>query len=350
MEIVLSKENTMPRRTIRSVEYEVIGTEVRTLEDERELLRQRICQQERELVTVRTENMELRRKLEDNDIQIGQIETDLIAERNSKALAQGLNMLSDVKQEHQNALERENAQLKRRITTLTSDDPDDGSLAEADLKRVAKRRQLVLPDSKYRIDVRGFWQYHEVLERWSGEDPKEYNELVSWFRGKNDKKGAPPGAKFWLDMLVMFGHDPQPYDAITKSHPLKLHVEHMFCQNMMGDDSSLRNGMMNLFALESGFNMSVEFKESNTRSKLAFFGKRTERNHRAYLRWRDTKNNRELPSMCFLRSVHCTDTELTAPRYMASGLRSTGMTRQLRLTEMRKQRPTEEESRIEEIV
>lgn len=342
----------MPRRTIRSVEYQVIGEEVRALEDERERLRQRICQQEHELIQVRTENVELRRALEDNEIQYGHLETDLSAERNSKVLVQGLDFVSNVQQEQCESLERENAQLKRRIVSLTSEDPEDGTLAEADLKRVAKRRQLALPDTKYRIDVRGFWQYWEVLQRWGDEDPKEYRELVQWFRGKNDKKNAPPGGKFWLDMLVQFGHDPIAYDEIPTNHPLKLHVEHMFCQNQMGEDSSLRNGLMNLYALEGGFNLSAEFKESNTRAKLAFFGRRTERNHRAYLRWRDTKNNRDLPSMCFLRSVHCTDTELTAPRYMASGLRSTGMTRQLRLTDFRRKHkaPTDDESRIEEIV
>jgi hypothetical protein len=231
-------------------------------------------------------------------------------------------------------LRKENVKLRRLLEEC--EDPCNLTLAEADLIRVAKRRDLTIPDSKYRIDVRGFWQYYEVQERWGSRDPKDYSEIIRWFRGKNDKHNTPPGAKFWLDMLKMFGHDPQPYDEIPNNHPMKMHVEHMFCQNMMGDDSSLRNGMMNLYALESGFNTTVEFKESNTRAKLAFFGRRTERNHRAYLRWRDTGDNRHLPSMFFLRSVHCTDTELTAPRYMASGLRSSGMTRQprqLRITD-----------------
>lgn len=329
----------MPRKTIRSTEHAVFGTELRALEETIAFYQDQLRRQDRELVVTRTENARLLRELEGNEVERSQLETDLVAERNSKRLECGLacdlDLTSELQQVELEQVRRENAQLKRHIASLTSDDPNDTTLAEADLKRVAKRRQLALPEPKYRIDCRGFWQYHEVLERWGNEDPKDYKELVSWFRGKNDRKNAPPGAKFWLDMLVMFGHDPEPYDVIPTNHPFKLHVEHMFCQNMMGEDSSLRNGMMNLFALEGGFNMAVEFKESNTRAKLAFFGSRTERNHRSFLRWRDTKDNRNLPSTCFLRSVHCTDTELCAPRYMSSGLRSTGMTRQLRLTELR---------------
>ena len=332
----------MPRRTIRATEYFVFGEELRALEYERELLQQRLCQQERELVTIRTENIGLRRKLEENEVEYGQLETDLIATQNSGMLAQDVDLnqchIQQVTLVDLDLARSENTLLRRQIASLTSDDPNDTTLAENDLKRVAKRRKLPLPDSKYRIDVRGFFQYEEVRMRWGDEDPKEYNELVLWFRGKNDRKGTPSGGQFWLDMLKTFGHDPVKYDDISKNHPLKLHVEHMFCQNLMGEDSSLRNGMMNLYALEGGFNMAIEFKESNTRAKLAFFGQRTERNHRKFLRWRDTKDNRHLPSMFFLRSVHCTDQELCASRFMCSGLRSTGMTRQLRLTDVRKER------------
>ena len=332
----------MPRRTIRATEYFVFGQELRALEHERELLQQRLHQQECELITVRTENVGLRRKLEENEIQCGQIETDLIAAQNSDMLAQDVDLNQSLHQQVALAdlevVRSENTLLRRQLTSILSEDPDDTSLAESDLKRVAKRRQLPLPDPKHRIDVRGFFQYEEVRMRWGHEDPKEYNELVMWFRGKNDKPGMPSGGQFWLDMLKTFGHDPINYDDISKNHPLKLHVEHMFCQNQMGEDSSLRNGMMNLYALEGGFNMAIEFKESNTRAKLAFFGQRTERNHRKFLRWRDTKDNRHLPSMFFLRSVHCTDQELCASRFMCSGLRSTGMSRQLRLTDVRKER------------
>lgn len=365
----------MPRKTIRSTEYAVFGHELRTLEDTIAFYEDQLRRRDRELLVTRTENVRLLRALEDVEIERGRLETDLAAERNSKMLVQGLDPLSDVQQTEVhdtraenaklkrriaslelsdvqrtdfNDMRSENAQLKRRIDSLTCEEPGDDTLAEADLKRVAKRRQLTLPDAKYRIDVRGFFQYHEVRERWGDADPNDYNQLVQWFRGKNDRKSAPPGAKFWLDMLLTFGHDPQPYDEIPKNHPLKLHVEHMFCQNMMGEDSSLRNGMMNLFALEGGFNMSVEFKESNTRAKLAFFGSKTAKNHKAYVRWRDTKDNRYLPSMHFLQSVHCTDTELCAPRYMASGLRSTGRTRQLRLHAFA-HKPNSDDSNIDEV-
>jgi len=313
----------MPRKTKRDLEIEIEQLKL-------------------ELIQVKTELIRVKNLLETSEIKQGHLETDVIATQNSQDEIGEIEEMTGahVTRNEITKLRTENLKLKRQLEE--SEDPCNLTLAEADLNRVAKRRDLIIPSPKYRIDVRGFWQYHEVRERWGHQDPKDYNEIIRWFRGKNDRKNAPPGAKFWLDMLVMFGHDPAPYDDIPNQHPLKMHVEHMFCQNMMGENSSLRNGMMNLYALESGFNTTVEFKESNTRVKLAFFGSRTERNHRAYLRWRDTGDNRNLPSMFFLRSVHCTDTDLTTPRYMASGLRSTGMTRQprqLRITDFQHKRP-----------
>lgn len=378
----------MPRKSVRATEHAVYGNEIRTLEGTEVFYEDQLRRKDRELVVTREENVRLARALEDSEIERGQLETDLVAERNSKSadrsdpsgwfnsgfmsgfmggrgedqsrevdatrvenaqLKQRIASLesSNMQQTDLDDVRKENAQLKRRIASLTSEEPDDGSLAEADLKRVAKRRQLALPDPKYRTDVRGFWQYEECRLRWGNEDPKDYSDLVRWFRGKNDKKGTPSGGQFWRDMLVTFGHDPANYDDIPKNHPLKLHVEHMFCQNLCGEGSSLKNSMMNLFALEAGFNMAIEFKESNTRAKLAFFGARTERNHRAYIRWRDTKDNRNLPSMYFLRSVHCVDQELCASRFMSGGLRYTGRTRQLRLPLV--QRPKDEEPRIVEV-
>lgn len=294
------------------------------------LLQEKVRTQELDLIATRRENVELRRTLEENEIERGQLESDLVAERANPFPTTASPLMNPLVEE----LLTKNTQLMDAMHTLSS--PDVGSLADAELQRVTKRRKLTLPDAKHRIDVRGFFQYHEVRERWGGEDPKDHNDLVLWFRGKNDLALAPSGARFWLDMLGTFGYDRLPYDQMSQTHPMKIQVEHMMCQNLCGEDSSLLNGIMNLFALEGGYNRSVEFTESNTRAKLAFFGQRTVLNHRAYVRWRDTRDNRHLPSSFFLRSVHCKDTELCTPRYMSSGLRSTGMTRQLRLTVAKK--------------
>jgi len=296
----------------------------------------KLREQQLELFTLRGENVELKHTLEENERTRGQLETDLLAERSSRRPISVDPLVNPLVEE----LVEENAKLKRKIHGLSS--TEGGSLADAELQRITKRRKLTLPDAKHRIDVRGLFQYHEVLHRWGGQDPKDYNDLTKWFRGKNDLALAPSGAQFWLNAMKAFGYDPQAYDAISPKHPLKLEIEHLYTQSLCGEDSSLRNGIMNLYLLENGYNRSAEFKESNTIAKLAFFGKRTLSNHRAYVRWRDTRDNRKLPSTSFLRSVHCTDTDLCTPRYMSSGLRSTGMTRQLRLVATKKNAQADE--------
>ena len=302
-------------------------------------LEQKVRAQELELFAVRGENVELKRTLEENEIERGQIETDLLAERSSRR-PPGDPLFNPLVQE----LMEENANLKRKIHTLTR--PEEGCLADVELKRITKRRQLTLPDAKHRVDVRGLFQYHEVLQRWGGQDPRNYNDLTKWFRGKNDLALGPPGAQFWLNAMKAFGYDPRSYDDISPKHPLKLEIEHLYTQSLCGEDSSLRNGIMNLYLLENGYNRSAEFKESNTIAKHAFFGKRTLSNHRAYVRWRDTCDNRKLPSTYFLRSVHCTDMDLCTPRYMSSGLRSTGMTRQFRLVTVQRKKQEAEDAPI----
>ena len=41
------------------------------------------------------------------------------------------------------------------------------------------------------------------------------------------------------------------------------------------------------------------------------------------------KQNYKLPSLAFLQSTHCTDTDLSTPIYLSSGMRVSGRTRQL---------------------
>ena len=217
---------------------------------------------------------------------------------------------------------------------------------------VQRRKQLRLPAVEHRVDLRGFWQYFEVRERWGGADPRRYEEIVEWFRGRNDRPGTPRGAQVWLDLCRVCGQDPRPYDAIPATDPMKLTVEHYFCQAMAGDWSVLRNGLMGLYAVESGFNNSAEFKTLDSLAEQAFLGQRSYRNHCAYLSWLHTARNHELPSLAYLQSTHCTDTMLTTPIYLSSGLRASGRTRQLYLPFGAAQglRSAVKRARVEEVV
>lgn len=204
-----------------------------------------------------------------------------------------------------------------------------GSLAQQQLQQLARRRQLRLPEAAHRVDRRGFWQFVEVRERWGGCDPRRYEDITAWFRGRNDVKGLPCGAQVWLDLCRWCGQDPVPYDELPATDVAKLTVEHWFSQAAIGDWSVLRNGLMGLYAVEWGFNNSAEFKTLDSLAERAFLGERTYRNHVAFLGWLHTKRNHTLPSMAFLQSTHCVDAELAAPVYLSSGMRATGRTRQL---------------------
>ena len=205
------------------------------------------------------------------------------------------------------------------------------SLADQTLSALVRRRGLRLPASENRVDRRGFWQFLEVRERWGGADPNKYEEIRDWFRGRNDKSGTPRGGQVWLDLCRWCGQDPKPYDSIPASDPVKLTVEHWFSQCMSGDWPVLRNGLMGLYAVEWGFNNTAEFKTIDSLAEVAFLGQRSHRNHCAFIGWLHTKKNHQLPSLAFLQSTHCVDTDLATPIYLSSGMRATGRTRQLYL-------------------
>eukprot|EP00966_Prymnesium_polylepis_P145709 3365677-Prymnesium_polylepis.1 len=74
------------------------------------------------------------------------------------------------------------------------------SLGDSALTALAQRRQLRLPSVEHRVDRRGLWQFFEVRERWGGVDPRRYEEITEWFRGRSDIAGTPRGAQAWLDL------------------------------------------------------------------------------------------------------------------------------------------------------
>ena len=199
----------------------------------------------------------------------------------------------------------------------------------AQLIALAQRRNLRVPAAECRVDRRGLWQFFEVRERWEGRDPRCYSEVVAWFRGTSDRPGKPRGAQFWLDLCAHCGQDRAPYDEVSVNDPMKITVEHWYSQSMAGDRHGLLHGWMNLHAVEWGFNNSLDFKSSDSPAEQQFLGLRAYRMHRSFLNWFNTSKNSELPTLAFLQSTHCTDTDMATPIYLSSGLRHSGLTRQL---------------------
>ena len=199
----------------------------------------------------------------------------------------------------------------------------------AQLIALAQRRNLRVPAAECRVDRRGLWQFFEVRERWEGRDPRCYTEVVAWFRGTSDRPGKPRGAQFWLDLCAHCGQDRAPYDEVSVNDPMKITVEHWYSQSMAGDRHGLLHGWMNLHAVEWGFNNSLDFKSSDSPAEQQFLGLRAYRMHRSFLNWFNTCRNSELPTLSFLQSTHCTDTDMATPIYLSSGLRHSGLTRQL---------------------
>lgn len=200
---------------------------------------------------------------------------------------------------------------------------------ETQLVALAQRRKLRVPPTEYRVDRRGLWQFFEVRERWEGQDPKCYSETIEWFKGKNDRPGKPRGAQFWLDLCAHCGQDRVPYEELSANDPMKITVEHWYSQSMAGDRHGLLHGWMNLHAVEWGFNNTLDFKSCDSPAEQQFLGLRAYRMHRSFLNWFNTSRNSELPTLAFLQSTYCTDTDMTTPIYLSSGLRHSGLTRQL---------------------
>ena len=131
--------------------------------------------------------------------------------------------------------------------------------------------------------------------------------------------------------MKFFGYKPAHYDDIPEKHPMKLQLEHWFCKHLVDTKSMLHRGLMNLYLLEGAFNNSASFKESDAFAKIAFFGSRANRTHKAFVRWALKPENAKLPSLNFLMSTDCIDTEFTTPIYVSSGERVSGRFRQLSL-------------------
>jgi hypothetical protein len=205
------------------------------------------------------------------------------------------------------------------------------SLANQELMRLGQRRKIQLPLQQHHVDRRGIWQVYEIREQWGGADPDSYMHVTRWFKGQYPDRGRASGRQVWLDLLRWAGQDPRPYDDIPSNDPFKLSIEHLFCQSMAGDWKVLKHGLMSLYAVEMWLNNSAEFKGNGSLAERAFLGHRTYQNHLQFMNWLHTGKNYRLPSLAFLQSTACTDTELATPIYLSSGMRVSGLTRQLYL-------------------
>eukprot|EP00966_Prymnesium_polylepis_P235217 5440278-Prymnesium_polylepis.4 len=154
------------------------------------------------------------------------------------------------------------------------------SLGDDALVELGRLRRLRVPLREQRLDIRGLWRHVEVQERWGCADPRTYNELVRWWKGEIDVPGKPSGRQLWLDMMRRFrDQETCAYEKIDSNDPFKLTVEHLFSQSMAGGRGSLLHGLMNLYAVEAGFNNCAEFKQLDSLAERAFVGERTARMH-----------------------------------------------------------------------
>ena len=215
------------------------------------------------------------------------------------------------------------------------------TIGDHQLVEISKRKGVPLPPAKTRIHIRGLYQFHEVLERFGSGDPTNYSDIIGWFKtNRGSLPTHPDGRKVWLDLCKTLGYEPQAYDKTPTNDPLKLQIEHWFCQHLAGDRKVLINGIVGLYMCEQAYNNSPEFKCAGSPAKDAFFGPRAAKLQQNFIDWVNTKENYKLPSTCFLQSTFANGFEdITTPIYLSSGLRATGRTRQLMLPFLKRDQP-----------
>lgn len=208
------------------------------------------------------------------------------------------------------------------------------SIGESQLVALCKRNKVRLPSLAVRGDARcrSLMRMWEIADRWDFCDPPKYEDIKLYFRGLNDKAGKAPGKRVWLDLCTHCGQDRRDYDAIPGNDPMKLSIEHWFKQCLSGDREVFRRGLAWMDAVELGINNSGDFKTLDGPAQAAFLGNKMTRVRRALTAWTNTGTNHTLPSLCFLQSTFCPMDVDTSMFYLCSGLRHTGMTRQLFLS------------------
>ena len=215
------------------------------------------------------------------------------------------------------------------------------TIGDHQLIEISKRKGVLIPPEKTRVHMRGLYQFYEVLERFGSGDPTNYSDIIGWFKtNRGSLPTHPDGRKVWLDLCKTLGYEPKAYDKTPTNDPLKLQIEHWFCQHLAGDRKVLINGIVGLYMCEQAYNNSPEFKCAGSPAKDAFFGPTAAKLQQQFINWVNTKENYKLPSVCFLQSTFANGFEdITTPIYLCSGLRKTGRTRQLSLPFLKRGQP-----------
>lgn len=160
---------------------------------------------------------------------------------------------------------------------------------------ISRRKGVAIPPVGTRVHLRGLYQFQEVLSRFGTGDPANYNDRIEWFKtNAGSTPTRPDGRQVWLHLCKLLGYEPKAYELFSSTDPIKLSLEHWFCQNMAGDRAALRSGIAGIYVCEMAFNNSREFKCADSPAKDAFFGHKAARLQRQFIRWVNTKENYKL--------------------------------------------------------
>ena len=134
--------------------------------------------------------------------------------------------------------------------------------------------------------------YAEVRERFGDKEPASQSDVRRWLKGEADKKGAPSGKQFANDLAKLIGYESG--EAMIAA----VQIDHFFPQADL--PKGWAGHLANMVILETGFNMTAEFKERGL-AKQAFFGIQSYNSNRAWLRWQI--ENQGQNSLNFYQSV-----------------------------------------------
>lgn len=149
-------------------------------------------------------------------------------------------------------------------------------VAQQQLVALAERRNLAIPSPASRVNLRQLGIYAEVRERFGNKEPSSQSEVRKWMKGDLEKKGTPSGKQFANDLAGLLGFENGA--AMLDS----IQIDHFFPQADL--PKGWAGHIANLVVLETGFNMTAEFKERGL-AKQAFFGIKSYNSNRAWLRW-----------------------------------------------------------------
>lgn len=169
-------------------------------------------------------------------------------------------------------------------------------VAQQQLVALAERRGLAVPHPASRVNLRQLGIYAEVRERFGDKEPASQSDVRRWLKGEADRKGAPSGKQFANDLAKLIGYEGG--EAMLAA----VQIDHFFPQADL--PKGWAGHLANMVILETGFNMTAEFKERGL-AKQAFFGIQSYNSNRAWLRWQIENQGRS--SINFYQSAENRD-------------------------------------------